>query len=354
MATRGNPTLPVGRVLDYTARIRMERDYWQRTPAMAGIFTWNEDESVAAAARWLERAIETQTSDGMLNYSNTDRYANGHVSTLTPTAALSSGFGYNMMLLYERSGDTRHLEAAKRQMEALLDCPRTSTGGFWSRKEGPELWIDFVFMICPFLARIGRVLDRDDLVDEAYQQFLLHAEKVVDPATKLGRHAWLEVPNSYPQSTFWSRGNGWMMCAAYVLADEAPDHPSADKVLRIARDMTMAIEAYQDRSGYVRHVIDDPESDFESSGTCMYAYAAARGHARGDLDDSYLESAKRALSVVTGVVGEDGGVDGVSVPPGGPGVPFGVGPLGQGFYLMAAHALRDHFDVDMSPPAESS
>ena len=49
--------------------------------------------------------------------------------------------------------------------------------------------------------------------------------------------------------------------------------------------------------------------------------------------------------VVAGSVQDDGAVPGVAVPPGGPGVPFGTTLFGQGFFLLAAHALRGELGI---------
>lgn len=41
-------------------------------------------------------------------------------------------------------------------------------------------------------------------------------------------------------------------------------------------------------------------------------------------------------------VEDSGPVLGVALPPGGPGVPLGWTLFGQGFFLLAAHALQQH------------
>lgn len=61
----------------------------------------------------------------------------------------------------------------------------------------------------------------------------------------------------------------------------------------------------------------------------------------GLLDESWLEGACRGFEVVAGSVLPNGMVPGVAVPPGGPGVPFGWTPFGQGFFLLAARELAD-------------
>ena len=45
---------------------------------------------------------------------------------------------------------------------------------------------------------------------------------------------------------------------------------------------------------------------------------------------------------MAGSVEETGKVPGVAMVPGGPGVPFDWTLFGQGFFLLAAHALKAH------------
>ena len=335
----------VDRVLGHTVRMRVERLTWQKAPAMLGVLAWDRPQSVAVVRRWIDRAVETQTSAGLLNYSDVEEYGAGHVATLTPTAGVPASLGTPLLEFYERTGEERYLEAAHRQWQALVDAPRTSEGGIWARMEGPELWIDWIYMTCPFMAKYGLVTGNSEPVDEAFRQFEVHVRHLVDPHTKLARHAWREVPDSYPQSTFWARGNGWLVVGAAMLGDLVPEHPRCAAALEVAREALVAMAERQDRSGYLRHILDDPDAKLESSSTLMFAYAAARMIEQGQLDAGYREAALRAVRVVAGEVDDDGAVQGVAVPPGGPGVPFGSTPFGQGFFLLAVHALRDQLGL---------
>lgn len=335
----------VGRVLDYTIAMRIERVTWQKAPAISGVLAWDEPRSVAVVTRWIDRAVETQTSAGLLNYSDVEEYGAGHAATLTPTAGLSASLGFPLLQVYERTREARYLDAAHRQWQALVDAPRTSEGGIWSRHEAPELWIDWVYMICPFMAKYGLAAGNRDAIDEAFRQFEVHVRHLVDPHTGLARHAWRELPDSFPQSTLWARGNGWLVVGAAMLWDIAPDHPGTLAMTEVARRALMAMAERQDRSGYLRHILDDPRAKLESSATLMLAYALARAVAHGVLDKSWLDAALRGVRAVAGEVDADGAVGGVAVPPGGPGVPFGTTPFGQGFFLLAAHALRDELGI---------
>jgi unsaturated rhamnogalacturonyl hydrolase len=119
-----------------------------------------------------------------------------------------------------------------------------------------------------------------------------------------------------------------------------PEHPRAARLREICAKTLAAMKSYQDANGYLRVIMDDPQAKFETSGTIMFSYAAARAAQQGIVGKEYTEAALRAFRIVAGSVEADGGVPGVQVPPGGPGVPFGVTLYGQGFFLQAAHALR--------------
>lgn len=329
------------RVMEYTVTNPYERDYWEKAPAMTGVLTWGREEPIAAIRKWMDRSVATQNSDGCLNYSERLDLPAGHVSSFTPTASLSSSLGYPLLAFYHRTKDERYMEAAHLQMDALMRAPRTREGGISSRTETPELWIDFIYMMCPFLLRYGAVTGEQSYIDEAFRQFEIHVKRLVDPHEHLPRHAWCEKPNHFPQSTLWARGNGWLIACSVDMLANAPDHEHANLVRDTCARALTAMRNLQDRSGYFHHTLDDPYSKCEASATLMYAYAAATAVRQDVVDADFLDSAVKAYRVVEGSIGADGAVPKVAVPPGGPGVAFGTTLFGQGFYLLAAHALRD-------------
>lgn len=338
----------VRRVTKFTIDNPYERDCWEKAPAITGVLAWDEPDAVSVVSRWLDRAVATQRSNGNFSYADTELAMKGHLKTLTPTAALPAAMGYPLLLRYQRTRNLAYLESARRQIQGLINGPRTSEGGFWARAEGPELWIDFVYLFGPFLALYGKLTGDQGPIDEGFAQFELHCKHLVDPFKKLSRHAWCEKPDHFPQSTFWLRGNCWLVLAAVELLKIAPEHPSAAKVKAICAAVLQAMAFYQETSGYFCHILDDPNSNYESSGTVMFAYAAACAVEQGIVPASLRDNALRAFRVVAGGVEPSGKVPGVAVPPGGPGVPFGWTLFGQGFFLLAAYALRDHLKGDLA------
>ena len=340
-----SPLELVERVTRWTLAHPDERDPWEKAPAMTGVLAWNNADAVAGVRRWIDRAVDTQGSDGYLCYSERIELPHGHVRTFTPTGTLSAAIGYPMLEIYERTKDARYLEAARLQAEAILRAPRTRDGGISCRFESKELWVDFIYLMGPFLARYGRIAGERKHIDEAFAQYEVHGRHLIDPFTNLTRHAWCETPNHFPQSTLWARGNGWLVCAAVDLLEIAPDHERAKYVADTCRAALLAMQSLQDRSGFLRHILDDPFSKFEASSTVMFAYAAARAAARGLVGGELVESALKAWRAVALSAQEDGAIPGVAVPPGGPGVPFGSTLFGQGFFLLATHALRQQLDA---------
>ena len=84
----------IARVMRYTVNMSVERITWQKAPAILGVLAWGDSEAIAVVQGWIDRAIETQTSEGCLNYSDVEEYGAGHALTLTPTAGLIASLGY--------------------------------------------------------------------------------------------------------------------------------------------------------------------------------------------------------------------------------------------------------------------
>ncbi|MDS1139061.1 glycoside hydrolase family 88 protein [Pusillimonas sp. SM2304] len=337
----------VRRVSAYVRDNPNERDCWQKAPALTGLLAWDMEEFRPTVRKWIDRAVATQKSDGNLSYGDWHTSSGGHIRSFTPLASETAAVGAPMLDLFARHRDSRYLDSAAKQYQSLCDAPRTSEGGIWSRGEGPELWIDFTYLMCPFMAKFGKLSGNEGAIDEAFKQFEVHVRRLVDAEFKLARHAWCEKPNHFPQSTFWARGNGWLLACCAELLRIAPDHSGAAFVKQMYAEVLGAMSSWQDASGYFFHVLDDPLSNLEASSTLMYAYSAEEAIQLGIQVDGVSqaelrEKAIRAFTVVAGGVEASGKVPGVAMVPGGPGVPFDWTLFGQGFFLLAAHVLRPH------------
>lgn len=337
-----NPEALVSRVADWTiddTDWEMAID-WEKACAFDGLLATGarEDDTVAL----VDRSIATQTGDGQFSYGSLDplflewaaEWTIGEYKSVPDPAAI----GHAVLELYERTGDEAYLEAAERQYDFFQEIPRTSEGGIPQQRGELSLAVDGLWMVCPFLARYGVLADEPDAIDDAVHQFEVQAKYLHDQYFDLWRHTWMEVPNSYVQSTFWSRGNGWATGAMVDTYPYLPEGHAGRELLPELLDSTLdALLDHQDRTGFWHNILDDTESPLETSGTVMFIYSINRGHELGMIDDErYREAAERAWKVSKGVVDEDGRVRRVAVVPGGPDAPIGVTLHGQGWFLLAA------------------
>lgn len=283
--------------------------------------------------------MATQTSNGALNFKDVERHVAGHIREETCVVE-SATIGYPLLLLHQIDPQDRYLEAAELQVGAVDRAPRTTDGGVTQLLERTELWIDYSYLLCPFMVKYGVMTGRQEATDEGFFQLEVHLKHLWDSGNSLARHAWCEVPDHFPQSTFWSRGNGWLAAGLVDMISDAPEHPSVPNAKAVLVALLARLKNLQDRSGYWRNVLDDPRDSLETSGTLMFAYAMGRAHELGLVDESYGDAAVRAFSVVAGGVKADGAVGGVAVPPGGSMVPLGVTPIGQGWLLLVLQVLR--------------
>ncbi|MFB6310010.1 MAG: glycoside hydrolase family 88 protein [Salinirussus sp.] len=210
------------------------------------------------------------------------------------------------------------------------------------RRERKELWIDAVDMFSPFLARYGVLADEPDAIDEAVQQIAIHAKHLHDDASGLYRHIWCEQPDFYPESSLWSRGNGWMLTGMADTLRVLPENHEGRAALEDRFvEHAAAIREVRDASGLWRNVLDDPHAPLEVSGACQFAHAFATGVQLDLLPEDYASLARETVEIVSGFVGNDGEVKRVALTPGGPGAPIGGGAQGQSWFLVAANTLAE-------------
>lgn len=339
----------VDRVATAALGWELEHDYWERQGAMTALLSWEYPDALPTVRRWLDRATETQTTDGWLCYGGTTNLSFGAFRVMDAgimraferSASCAAYFAAPLGLLHEVTGEPRYLDAAVRQMEAVLAGPRTSEGFLRMNAAAAEVWIDEVYPVCGALAKLGRIAGRAEWVDEAYRHLLIAGRRLVDPHTGLARHVWRERPDSFPESTFWSRGNGWLLLAAAETLAEAPRHRDAGRVRDLLGRLLGAVVAVQDVTGFLHDFLDDPLTPLESSGTLMFAAAAGMATALGVAEKDVTDAGLRALDAVAAIVAPDGSIDRVVLPPGGPGVPMSTMPLAMSFFLLAAYHLRE-------------
>ena len=195
--------------------------------------------------------------------------------------------------------------------------PRTEEGGFQHMTSDTlndqELWDDTLFMTVLFLANMGRIEGKQNYIDEAQYQFMLHAKYLADPETGLWYHGWTFRGWHNFSGAFWGRGNCWVTIAIPEFLQMVEVSPEvAQKLKQILHAQVDALLKFQNENGMWHTLIDDPTSYVESSATCGFAYGILRAVHTGLLEKRYAAAAEKALPPILNYIDDNGVVHQVS------------------------------------------
>jgi unsaturated rhamnogalacturonyl hydrolase len=194
----------------------------------------------------------------------------------------------------------------------VTSLAKTEDGGFQhvvkERMNDGELWDDTLFMTCLFLARAGQRFGRQDWIEEAFYQFVVHERYLADPVTGLWYHGWTFNGRHNFAKAFWARGNSWITVAIpelFGLVDHVPDHLRRHLVYILSAQVK-TLAAHQRENGMFHTLVCDPTSPEETSATAAIAYGILRGIDLGIVDEIYRPVAERALDAVLTRIDRDG------------------------------------------------
>jgi len=208
--------------------------------------------------------------------------------------------GSLLLFMYSQTGDSKYRTAANSTLSYLNSFPRSTDGGFF-HKDWPRMQVDDLYMGTPFLAEYGQIFNGQEEYDDAVRQAVLMEQHTRDPGTGLYYHAWYEIPGTddrgqyFPAGAtdfFWGRGVGWIAMALVDTLDFLPaGYSGRDTVIAIFQRLAEAISNVQDESsGVWWQVLDQGGRSgnfLESSCSCMFVYALAKGVRLGYIDPSY-------------------------------------------------------------------
>jgi unsaturated rhamnogalacturonyl hydrolase len=206
------------------------------------------------------------------------------------------------------------------------EMPRTEEGGLQhiviNNPNHQQLWVDTLYMTVLFLAKAGRVLGRQDYLDEAVHQFLLHIKYLSDRESGLWFHGWTFDGRHNFGRVHWGRGNCWYTAAVVDFVELVPLDGGVRRFLVDAlKAQVDALRPLQDEDGMWHTVLDDPSSYRETSCTAGFGYGILKAVRLGLLHESDRAMGLRACRAVLDRTAEDGVVTEVSY-----GTPMGDGP----------------------------
>ena len=216
--------------------------------------------------------------------------------------------------MYDLAGGERLRKVLYTQFAQFAIQPRVAEGGFWHKKVYThQMWLDGLYMGCPFYARYAsRFLEGDAkraAFDDIANQFAVVTRHTYDAKTGLYRHGWDEsksmiwADKATGQSAHaWGRALGWFAAAIVDTEEYFPaDHPGREQLRKLLREYAATLIRWQDNSGAWWQVADQPGREgnyLESTATALIGYAMMKGVNRGILGEDAKAAALKAWNAL--------------------------------------------------------
>ncbi|NLO39236.1 MAG: glycosyl hydrolase family 88 [Ruminiclostridium sp.] len=227
--------------------------------------------------------------------------------------------GKVILMLYKKTHQERYALAASLLREQLRRHPRIKEGGFWHKFIYPhQMWLDGLYMGCPFYCEYAKVFNEPDIFDDVARQILLMNEKARDLNTGLLYHGYDESrgmkwadDKTGCSPNFWGRAMGWYAMAIVDVLENFPQqHPERGEIITAFRNMADALAKVQDEeTGLWWQVLDQGSREgnyLEASCSSMFVYAIAKAIRMKVLDDGYSYICEKGYQgLVSRLVQED-------------------------------------------------
>lgn len=207
--------------------------------------------------------------------------------------------------VYDRNGDKRYKNAIDNLIGHLREWKCNEYGGYWHRDDPKcnQMWLDSLYMSGPIQAEYARRYNEPEMLNTVIRQVIIMKEHIQDKDTGLLRHAW----DPYLKARWcdadtglapeiWGRAQGWYIVSVMDILEQMPEnHPERETLVEIAREIAEAIVKYQEsETGMWYQVIDKPylkNNWLETSCSCLFSYAMAKGVRLGILEKKYINHA---------------------------------------------------------------
>ncbi|KAK2772106.1 hypothetical protein FQN53_004785 [Emmonsiellopsis sp. PD_33] len=309
--------LPDGRIID-TKSWDTQSWEWTHGIGLYGIWKYYQLTADKSLLKLIEDWFAARFADGSTTTKN--------INTMAVFLTLAC--------VYEKTRNEAYLPLLETWADwAMYELPRTRYGGMqhmtYLTENEQQLWDDTLMMTVMPLAKIGKVLNRPEYVEEAKRQFLIHFTYLFDRETGLFFHGWqfelndgkLGLGHNFANAR-WARGNSWLTIVIpeflELVGDELKSNdPFRIQLLDILSAQCSALSKIQEPSGMWRTLLDHPANEGsypEASATAGFAYGILKGRRKRYLSshpdrstvETYDTIAAKAVDAILNNISEDG------------------------------------------------
>ncbi len=224
-----------------------------------------------------------------------------------------------LLFLYEEIGKKEYLQICLRLADEILqNAPLTVDGGLehtvTEDVEGfsDQIWADTLFMVCIFLARLGKVAGNGKYIDFAAKQLRIHHKFLRDSETGIYYHGWNGKNRNHMSGAHWARANAWILYSTVEILSVTSFFEGREEIENFLRGQAMALRKLQKGNGMFTTLLEDPYSYDEISATAGIVAGIHRAVKVGLLSGAYDEMFVKAVKHFENWIGSGGEVMGVS------------------------------------------
>lgn len=246
----------IDRVVNYT----LEMDLMWDWPCGVAYYGVSRAYEVTGNEVYLERMAEF-----------CDEYIEAGLPVWTVNAC---AMGHMLVTLYEQTKEQKYFDLILSKIDylehkALRFGDRVLQHTVSAKNDFPEqAWADTLFMAAYFMLRVGIMLEKKPLIEDALHQFYWHINYLQDEETGIWYHGYNHINQDHMSGIYWARGNAWaaytMSRAAKVLP-EAYLYPAMMHIWSSLRDQLAALKKLQKEDGLWGTVLDFPDAYGEVS-----------------------------------------------------------------------------------------
>lgn len=281
--------------------ISMDAWEWPQGVALFAMYQYYKESGDKTILEYLKNWFDRQIAKGLPPQN---------INTTCPMLTLAC--------IYEEERDDKYLPLLQEWLDGVMyRIPRTPEGGLQHVVSGilneGQLWDDTLYMTVLFLARMGRVLENENYIQESIRQFMVHIKYLSDVKTGLFFHGWTFEGNHHFAEALWGRGNSWYTAGLvdYLECLEGNEGVKQFLLTTLLRQAE-ALESCQDESGLWHTILNDTDSYLETSASCAFAYGILKAVRKGYLPAGFASVGEKAVKGVMSRIAADGTVNGVS------------------------------------------
>lgn len=152
---------------------------------------------------------------------------------------------------------------------------RISNGLVLYRENINVLFVDTLAMICPFLAKFGKLFNNRSAIDLSVFQIKDFLKYGIEPRTRLPFHGYSVTGNFPVGMVGWGRGVGWYCLGLIDTYCELPESDDKELIRNKICEVAVTLKDFQSLNGGYSGILNY-SSPFDSSSTAMIVYFLCR------------------------------------------------------------------------------